>query len=303
MWLRLILLGVLSVAASEKVRYDNYALYKVHPQSDEHLTFLKDLQGTDEALDFWKPATFDAQLYSRRKRNTRNNELYWTNYQSLEEIQDWFNHLAEVHSDIVTVVSAGASHEGRNITGIKIARGNPNRAFFLEAGQVAADWLSPTVLTYLVDQLVKGEDPEAMRASEEFEWHIFPIVNPDGFHFSQESVRLWVKNRRPITSTAIGVDLSKNWNSQWGANNYIGIGPFSEVETRQLSQYVDSIGSRLTGFLSFRSFGQRLVLPFAHTTEPLYNYNEMITIGRRAMGSMAVKYDTQYLVGTSKEVL
>lgn len=61
------------------------------------------------------------------------------------------------------------------------------------------------------------------------------------------------------------------------ANNYIGIGPFSEVETRQLSRYVDSIGSRLTGFLSFRSFGQRLVLPFAHTTEPLYNYNEMVS--------------------------
>ncbi|KOB67959.1 putative carboxypeptidase A-like protein, partial [Operophtera brumata] len=210
---------------------------------------------------------FDAQLYSRRKRNTRNNELYWTNYQSLEEIQDWFNHLAEVHRDIVTVVNAGASHEGRNITGIKIARGNPNRAFFLEAGQVAADWLSPTVLTYLVDQLVKGEDPEAMRASEEFEWHIFPIVNPDGFHFSQESVS-YTNNHTP------------------SANNYIGIGPFSEVETRQLSRYVDSIGSRLTGFLSFRSFGQRL-----------------ITIGRRAMGSMAVKYNTQYPVGTSKEVL
>lgn len=57
MWLRLLFLGVLSIAASEKVRYDNYALYKVHPKSEEHVTFLKDLQSVDEDLDFWKPAS------------------------------------------------------------------------------------------------------------------------------------------------------------------------------------------------------------------------------------------------------
>lgn len=128
-------------------------------------------------------------------------------------------------------------------------------------------------------------------------------------NFCDLQVRLWVKNRRPITSTAIGVDLTKNWNSQWGgkysklfksgwfliafvnilffitvsggshtpsANNYIGQGPFTEVETRSLSRYIESIGSRLTGFLSFRAFGQRLLVPFAHTTDPLYNYNDMV---------------------------
>lgn len=58
----------------------------------------------------------------------------------------------------------------------------------LEGGQVGADWLSPTVLTYLVDQLVKGTDAEARAASEDFEWHIFPIVNPDGHQFTQDSV-------------------------------------------------------------------------------------------------------------------
>lgn len=55
MYLKLLILYVLSVA-SEKVRYDNYALYKLHPESEEHVTFLKDLANSDEALDFWKPA-------------------------------------------------------------------------------------------------------------------------------------------------------------------------------------------------------------------------------------------------------
>ncbi|XP_068619169.1 zinc carboxypeptidase-like [Battus philenor] len=120
-----------------------------------------------------------------------------------------------------------------------------------------------------------------------------------------------MKNRRPTGRSQIGVDLSKNWNSQWGVsggsfdpsqNNYIGLGPFSEPETRYVSEYIRTIGSNLAGLLSMRAFGQRLLIPFAHSSEPIYNYQDMITIGRRAMGSLAVKYNTQYLVGTSKVV-
>lgn len=60
--------------------------------------------------------------------------------------------------------------------------------------------------------------------------------------------------------------------------NYAGLGPFSEVETRAISNYIDSIGAKLAGLLSFRGFGQRLLLPFAHTTSHMYNYNETVSI-------------------------
>lgn len=61
-------------------------------------------------------------------------------------------------------------------------------------------------------------------------------------------------------------------------SNYIGIGPFSEPETRSVSRYILDIGSNLAGFLSFRAFGQRLLIPFAHSSERMYNYNEMVRI-------------------------
>lgn len=350
MFTKLLVLSLLSGSIlSDKVRYDNYTLYKVQPEREEHVAFLKDLFEADDGLDFWKPPSvvgeyvsvvappemraefelalnkrsisselmleniqeaFDAQVVSRRKRES-SRELFWTNYQTIEDIYDWFNYLAETRSDIVSVVTIGQSYEGRNITGIKIARGTGKKAFVLEGGQVGADWLSPTVLTYLVDQLVKGTDAEARAASEDFEWHIFPIVNPDGHQFTQDSVRLWVKNRRPTTRTTIGVDLTKNWNSQWGiiggsftpaASNYIGLGPFSEVETRSLARYIEGIGPNLVGFLSLRSFGQRLLVPFAHSTVPMYNYQDVLTVGRRAMGSLSVRYGTLYITGTSRLV-
>lgn len=44
------------------------------------------------------------------------------------------------------------------------------------------------MLTYLVDQLVKGDDDEARIATEQFEWHIFPVINPDGLQYSQDAV-------------------------------------------------------------------------------------------------------------------
>ncbi|XP_045502738.1 zinc carboxypeptidase-like [Colias croceus] len=350
MILKLILLSVFSViVVSQKVRYDNYSLYKIVPETDDHVDFLKDLHEESDGLDFWiAPSNvgeyvslvaspekqhelehslqrrdinynvmlqniqeaLDSQVLGRKKRDTRH-EMFWTNYQTLEDIYDWFYHLAETHSDIVSIIQAGKSHEGRNITGVKISRSSGKRAFFIEGGQVAADWLSPTVITYLVDQLVRGDDEEAKAATEDFEWHIFPMINPDGHEYTNDVIRLWMKNRRPISGAAVGVDLTRNWNSQWGVSggsfrptdsNFIGLGPFSEPETRAISRYVESISHNLAGLLSFRSFGQRLIIPFAHTADPMYNHDAMLTIGRRAMGSLAVKYDTQYRVGTSKQV-
>lgn len=65
--------------------------------------------------------------------------------------------------------------------------------FLIEGGQIAADWLSPTVVTYLVDQLVKGEDPEALAASRDYEWHIFPMINPDGHEYTNDAVSVLTK--------------------------------------------------------------------------------------------------------------
>ncbi|CAG5004958.1 unnamed protein product [Parnassius apollo] len=332
------------LVSSEKVRYDNFTLYNVQPATERHLQFIKSLHKNWEILDFWSiPSTimdhvsvvsppqsrkefeqelakrginydivleniqqaFDEQTQTRSKRNI-DNGLYWTNYQTIDEIYEWFEYLARNYSNVVSLI-----HAGRNITGVKISRQSGKRAFIIDGGQVGADWLSPTVVTYIINQLATGDDPEARAASEEFDWHIFPILNPDGHQFSQDSVRLWMKNRRPTSGTTFGVDLAKNWNSQWGVSggsynpadsNYIGLGPFSEPETRSVSRYIETIGSNLAGLLSFRAFGQRLLIPFAHSSDPLYNYQDMVTIGRRAMGSLAVKYDTQYLVGTSKNV-
>lgn len=61
-------------------------------------------------------------------------------------------------------------------------------------------------------------------------------------------------------------------------SNYIGLGPFSEVETRSISRYIANMTATLSAHLSFRAFGQRLLIPFAHTTSHMYNYNETVRL-------------------------
>lgn len=57
---------------------------------------------------------------------------------------------------------------------------------------------------------------------------------------------------------------------------YAGLGPFSEIETRTLSTYINSI-DQLELYLSFHSYGQMLLIPFGNTTEPLDNYHDAVS--------------------------
>ena len=88
----------------------------------------------------------------------------------------------------VLKINTGCYISGRDITGIRISRGSGTRAFVLQAGEVGADWLSPTILTYIANQLIFSNDAEIRAAAEDFVWYIFPLTNPDGFQFSQDSV-------------------------------------------------------------------------------------------------------------------
>lgn len=340
---------IATVLAEETVTYDNHSLFKIVPNNEEHLKVLKDLYNEAKGYDFWRiPSKVnefvsvvappelrkDLEGYLEkhglsgeavledlqeafnqqkvlRKRRSADDELFWTNFQLLDDINNWFYSLQRQHPNVVTVITTGTTYEGRNVTGIRISRRSGRKAFVLEGGLQGADWLSPVTLTYVVDQLINSNDDEARTASMDFDWYIFPVTNPDGYEYSQNRIRTWVRNRRATTGGNFGIDLTRNWNSHWGVsggsfnpadNNFIGPGPFSESETRTFSRFVDSISDNLIGYISFRAFGQRLLLPFAHTTEHKENYDQMIIIGRRAMGSLSVRYGTMYRVGTSGEV-
>lgn len=60
------------------------------------------------------------------------------------------------------------------------------------------------------------------------------------------------------------------------SETYAGSAPFSEVETRSMSEYIESINTKFFAYLSFHSYSQLLMFPYGHTTEHLENYDELV---------------------------
>uniref|UniRef100_A0A2A4JQ49 Zinc carboxypeptidase A 1 n=1 Tax=Heliothis virescens TaxID=7102 RepID=A0A2A4JQ49_HELVI len=348
-FLFLCLVLVLPCTFSDKIRYDNYTLYRVFPKNENQVKLLRDLQDSDPRFDFWSEPSalvnnvdilsspelkseFETLLKADNvefvisnpniqeaidresvkkytKRNLRS--MSWDGYYDLEAINAWIDDLAAAYPNIVSIIIGGTSFEGREIKGLKISHGEGRKIIFLEGGIHSREWISPSTVNFITNELLTSDDEETKAAARDFDWYIFPVTNPDGYIWSHEMNRMWRKNRRPVGSQ-FGIDLNRNWNDNWlvvGASSnpaldtYAGVGPFSEPETRSLSTFIASIGDKIEMYLSFHSYSQLLMLPFGNTTEPLANYDDAMKIGRRAMGALSVRYGTQYVTGNIAEAI
>lgn len=71
---------------------------------------------------------------------------------------------------------------------MKISYGIGKRAVFIEGGIHAREWISPATVTYIINEILTSTDPSFRRIVENFDWYIFPVVNPDGFVYSHVQV-------------------------------------------------------------------------------------------------------------------
>ena len=85
---------------------------------------------------------------------------------------------------------------------------------------ICREWLSPASCLYIIDRLLNS--PKGQHYIENLNIHIVPVVNSDGYVFTNStSTRMWRKNRNPEYSTSsdpdcIGVDLNRNFDYHWG---------------------------------------------------------------------------------------
>ncbi|KAF9967707.1 hypothetical protein BGZ70_008539 [Mortierella alpina] len=151
-------------------------------------------------------------------------------------------------------VPAGKSYEGREQAGIKIGKG-PNNAV-LHGLQHAREWITGPVVEYLIHQLMTGTDAKVAKYSENYTFHIIPIMNPDGYIRTQTGHRMHRKNTQPNPTTqdpsspdCIGTDLNRNWDIHWSESNdvhatdvcsevYRGISAFSAPEKANIAKYL-----------------------------------------------------------------
>jgi len=172
-------------------------------------------------------------------------------------------------------------------------------AIHLQGLQHAREWLAPTTLLYVVVNLLENyqSDADAKLLLDAFEWNVFPIVNVDGYVFSWGSSRLWRKNRSYNSGGTRGVDLNRNWGplSTWctsgsstvpSSDTYCGTGPFSEPESKALSDFLNSKRGQTLAGIDFHTYGPLLLWPWQYTYDrlPPTDYALFQNLGRNIVG-------------------
>lgn len=130
-------------------------------------------------------------------------------YHSFDDMLQFGKALVEAFPDLVTQTDLGTTHEGRPIRAWSISAGQteeddhlPRYEFVVQSGQHAREWVGSSSAFYLLHAIAldathepKGKWKELLRS---YTFTVIPMVNPDGYVYSQEHSRLWKKNRQDV---------------------------------------------------------------------------------------------------------
>lgn len=133
------------------------------------------------------------------------------------------------------IYTAGASVGGRALTGIHIwgSGGKGSKPAVVFHGNVhAREWITSKTTEYIAYTLLTkyASDAAIKAVVDKFDFYITPVVNPDGFVYSQTTDRLWRKNRQTVSgNSCVGRDINRNWPYQWSATGGASTDPCSET--------------------------------------------------------------------------
>lgn len=251
----LAILGALAVASAAPDRFDNYRVYSLKIENEAQRESLEALREVlTKPVDFWKGSNqvtamadimvapedqiafeavllkdnFKWQLKIENVQELIDGEqpkvkprvdgvMEWESYHTFDEIMAWMDELLVQYPDILTNVVIGNSVEGRPMRGLKLSKREGRPALLIEANTHAREWITAATATHFLNELLTSTDTKLVYLANNFDWIIFPIVNPDGYVYSFSDNRMWRKNRARHAVICLGVDPNRNWGYQWAS--------------------------------------------------------------------------------------
>ncbi|XP_062526625.1 carboxypeptidase A2 isoform X2 [Bombyx mori] len=205
-------------------------------------------------------------------------------------------------------------------------RSHMKPAVWIDGGTHAREWIAPAVATWIIHTLVEGEkglgaDLEVLKQAD---FYIMPVLNPDGYEHSHTHDRLWSKtrSRSPDHSDdyfvgwfpwnwgqveCVGVDADRNWDYHWGekdsstdpcSDNYAGPHPFSEPETRAVSEFLAEHRGQIKVFISLHAYTQAWLVPSSQAHAPFADDGILMEMGKLATTALSDLFGTKYQLGT-----
>jgi murein tripeptide amidase MpaA len=191
----------------------------------------------------------------------------WRTWSEEGGLRDEMEFLADEYGDLTELVTIGQTLQGQDIYAMKVtgpqtrSKWQPKRpAVLYIANQHAREWITPEVNRRLLHYYLEnyGSDDRITEIVDSTELWFVLSANPDGYDYSfTEGNRLWRKNLRDNNgdgqlTTIDGVDLNRNFATNWGYDNegstdnptgqtYRGTGPQSEPETQAMDALMASV--------------------------------------------------------------
>ncbi|GAP88856.2 putative zinc carboxypeptidase a [Rosellinia necatrix] len=201
------------------------------------------------------------------------------------------------------LITAGTSFEGRAIQGIHLwgSGGKGSKPAIYYHGNVhAREWITSMTVEYITYQLINNynNDTAVKAVLDNYDFYILPIVNPDGFVYTQTSTRLWRKNRQTRSgTTAVGTDVNRNWPYKWdGAGSSTSPG----------SAFGDRLGSGkgIKLYIDWHSYGQYILTPYGYScSAQAPNQSKQNTLARNVGTAIAAVHGTRFTTGQTCSTL
>ena len=241
-------------------------------------------------------------------RTNTQHSMDWTSYHPIEEIYGWFDYL-ETTYDFCQTESIGQTYEGEEMIVMKVCKGGCGNkpAMWIDSGIHAREWIAPAVGTWMLNELVEN-DAAHPELTDKLDWYFLPSHNPDGYHRSQTVDRMWRKTTTFYEgNTCQGTDANRNFDFYWGDTNgassdscsqtYYGPEAFSEVEARNVRDFVLAHNDTIKFYQTLHSYSQLILMPWGYTSSPAPGYDAMLDLGNRGNEALFAAHSKYYEVG------
>jgi carboxypeptidase A2 len=85
-------------------------------------------------------------------------------------------------------------------------------------------------------------------------------------------------------------------------DTYAGSSPFSEPETRAMSDFILSHKDEIKVYLTMHSYSQLWLVPWGYKTEKPADYYDLYVLAEQAVNALEKVRNTDYLLGTADEL-
>ncbi|KAL1919543.1 uncharacterized protein VTP21DRAFT_2236 [Calcarisporiella thermophila] len=249
----------------------------------------------------------DAQLRKSVTTPGLPNLDFSKSYHNYEELAQFVTKLNNDYKNITEVVSVGKSYEGRDMIGLRIRGKNPKKVFIFNGAQHAREWLTPAVTAYIMDAFtgLYGKDETITQLVDHYDIYAIPVMNPDGYKFTQSN-RMWRKNRQPNPSSrCIGTNTDRNWDAAFGGPGssndpcdeaYHGPSAFSSPESKNMAEFIKS--KKAYVYIDFHAYGQRWMWSYGDSCSKKPPNEEKLKKGAElAVNALAATHGSRFETG------